>query len=81
MEDEGEISDLLGVEISREESCVVLRQTAYIDRLVSEHLPDGVALSFDRNKVPAAPDGRLKDQVINAMCQEVDSVDRELLRR
>ena len=69
------------VEISREGSCVVLRQTAYIDRLVSEHLPDGVALSFDRNKVPAAPDGRLKDQVINAMCQEVDSVDRELLRK
>ena len=81
VEDEGEISDLLGVEITREGSCVTLRQTAYIDRLVSEHLPSGVAVAFKHNKVPAAPDGRLKDQVLNAMCQPVESVDADVRQR
>jgi hypothetical protein len=38
VEDEGEISDLLNVEISREGEYVVLRQGGYIDKLVSRFL-------------------------------------------
>ena len=48
---------------------------------MSEHLPSGVAVAFKHNKVPAAPDGRLKDQVLNAMCQPVESVDADVRQR
>ena len=41
VEDEGEVTDLLNVEISREGNEIVLRQRAYIDKLVTQHLEDG----------------------------------------
>ena len=43
VEDEGEVSDLLNVEMTRTAGGhVTLRQSAYIDRLVATHAPDGV---------------------------------------
>ena len=44
VEDEGEVEDLLNVEISREGSQIVLRQTGYIESLVKSYLPDGLSV-------------------------------------
>ena len=46
VEDEGEISDRLNVEISSEDGAVVLRQSGYIERLLEIHAPDGVPKQF-----------------------------------
>ena len=40
VEDEGEVSDLLSIEIHREGKCVVLRQRAYIEKLLATFAPD-----------------------------------------
>merc|ERR1712070_1115095 len=41
VDDEGEVTDLLNIEISREGSSVVLRQRAYIEKLTASWFPDG----------------------------------------
>ena len=65
IEDEGEASDLLSVELSREGGCVVLRQTSYIERLLDTYAPDGIPAYGDQSatlkshpaeRVPAAAD-------------------------
>ena len=56
VEDEGEIRDLLNVEIERDEHSVTLRQRGYIDSLVASYVPDGVPDSFRADMTPAAPD-------------------------
>ena len=53
VEDEGEVSDLLNVEIDRTGDSVYLRQTNYIDNLVQQYAPDGVPDSFKSTDVPA----------------------------
>ena len=40
VENEGAVSDLLNVEVSQEGDRVILRQRAYIDKLVDAFLPD-----------------------------------------
>ena len=55
-EDEGEISDLLNMEISREKDIVCLRQSSNIDKLVEKYLPDGVPHSFSLKTTPAGPE-------------------------
>ena len=56
VEDEGEVSDLLNVEISRSsDGYVTLRQTAYIDKLVTQHAPSGIPDTSQRNKIPCDP--------------------------
>ena len=40
MDDEGDVSDLLNVEIHRVDGGVELRQTSYIKKLVQEWFPD-----------------------------------------
>ena len=65
VEDEGEISDLLNVEISRAGDCVYLRQTAYIDSLVETFAPDGVPSSFKATDVPA--EESLPQLVLNSL--------------
>jgi hypothetical protein len=52
VEDEGEIADLLNVEIAREGSQVVLRQRAYIDRMCALHLEGESEKDWKRVKVP-----------------------------
>ena len=56
MEDEGEVSDLLNIEISRTAGgYVILRQRSYIDKLVAAHAPDGkVPTSHQKNRTPCA---------------------------
>jgi hypothetical protein len=39
VEDEGEVTDLLSVEISREDDHVVLRQSSYIAKLLAMYAP------------------------------------------
>ena len=56
VEDEGELTDLLGVEFSRTENVIELKQTKYIEKLASEFFPDGVPPSSQANKVPCDRD-------------------------
>ena len=53
VEDEGDISDLLNVEVSVDKSVVSLTQTAYIDQLTATYLPEGVPIAFQANMAPA----------------------------
>ena len=65
MEDEGEIADLLNVEITRSGNQVFLRQTSYIDNLVETFAPDGVPSSFKATDTPA--DESLPQLVLTAL--------------
>ena len=56
VEDEGDVSDLLGIDISVEDSHVCLRQSSYITRLAAEFLLSGVPPSMQKNTVPSLPD-------------------------
>ena len=42
VEDEGELTDLLGIEFTRGDKFIELKQTKYIEKLATEHFPDGV---------------------------------------
>ena len=87
IEDEGEASDLLSVEISREGDHVTLRQTAYITRMMETYAPDGVP-SFRSNlyplkshpaeRVPAGDD--LPALVLAAVEQDAKDIDPALLK-
>ena len=52
VEDEGELTDLLGIEFTREDGVIELRQTKYIEKLATEFFPDGVPPTAQANKVP-----------------------------
>ena len=70
VEDEGEISDLLNVEISSENGAVVLRQTKYIERLVETYVPEDVHDSFrvtDTSADPALP--KLVTEALSSECE------------
>ena len=56
VEDEGEVSDLLGVDITAKDGFVELTQTNYINRLVASWFPDGAPESIQSNKPPADKD-------------------------
>ena len=77
VEDEGEVSDLLNIEIAREGRHVVLRQRGYIEKLMQAFCPDGVPPSFQKNKAPCSKDiGQLvADALVGELC-----TDRDLLR-
>ena len=51
VDDEGEVHDLLNIEISREGADVVLRQVNYIEKLVATFLPDDFK-PLPRDKTP-----------------------------
>ena len=78
VEDEGDISDLLGIDITVEDSHVCLRQERYIERLTQEFFPDGVPASMQRNTAPCLPD--LPQLVLEAV-DSVSDVDPSLSRR
>ena len=53
VEDEGEVSDLLNIEIEREgTNCVILRQVSYILKLIDTYAPDGIPSSHQSTKTP-----------------------------
>lgn len=56
VEDEGELTDLLGIEFTREDGVIELRQTKYIEKLAAEFFPDGVPPTAQANKVPCDRD-------------------------
>ena len=78
VEDEGEVSDLLNVEISRSSDGVTLRQTAYIDKLADTWLPDGVPSTFHFNSAPHAED--IQTKVLEALSVS-EPPDPELLKK
>ena len=88
VEDEGEVSDLLSVEISKEDDHVVLRQRTYIAKLMDTYAPDGASVSrhgaeyaFSKhptNRTPA--DEELPKLVLSAVEQSVEDIDPSLLK-
>ena len=54
VDDEGDVSDLLGIEIeSASDGCVTLKQRGYIERLCQTWFPDGVHSTVQSNQTPA----------------------------
>ena len=56
MEDEGELTDLLGIEFTRGDKFIERKQTKYIEKLAAEYFPDRVPLTAQQNKVPCDRD-------------------------
>lgn len=79
VDDEGDVSDLLSIEISRERGCVFLRQQAYIRRLVDTYLPPDSPNTLPRNKAPC--DSTLPQHVADALCSKSDTPDPSLLKK
>lgn len=65
MDDEGEVSDLLNVEMYRTDGGVELRQTSYIEKLAKEWLPDGIPSNMHINSAPHVES--LPDLVLQAL--------------
>ena len=68
----------IGVEFTFGDGHVRLSQQSYIDKLVASHLPEGVPKST-ADKVPC--DQTLPQHIADALPQDVDSIDRDLLQR
>ena len=79
VDDEGDVTDLLGVDISVEDDCICLRQTQYITKLVSEHAPNGIPPAFQRGSPPCTHE--FPQLVLEAMTSTEQPVDPLLLRR
>jgi hypothetical protein len=69
VDDEGPVSDLLGIEIKREGCLVSLRQTGYIDKLCARFCPDGCPASHQATKTPCDID--LVQHVADALASRV----------
>ena len=89
VEDEGEVADLLSVEISQEEDGhVALRQTNYINKMMRTYAPEGVPAStfgegyllksHSAGRTPA--DSELPKLVLTAVEQNAADVDPRLLK-
>ena len=88
VEDEGEVEDLFSIEIHIEGQCVVLRQRAYIEKLLASFAPNGIPISSfggartlasqPPGQVPA--DTSLNKLVDEAVLQDVKSIDAKLLK-
>ena len=78
VDDEGDVSDLLNIEIVRGERHVLLRQTAYIEKMCKQWLPDGPPNNVQMNSTPHTDD--LPALVLDAT-QSVDDPDPVLLKR
>ena len=72
VDDEGEVSDLLGVEINHhaDAGVVELTQTAYIEKLAAKWFPNGVPSTTQSSKTPA--DALLPQFVADALLLEDD---------
>ena len=56
VEDEGDLTDLLGVEFTRDGKSICLSQTAYIEKLAADFFPDGVPAEIQANRTPCDND-------------------------
>ena len=78
VDDEGDVSDLLNIEIVRGERHVLLRQTAYIEKMCRQWLPEGPPSHVQMNSTPHTDD--LPALVLDAT-QCTDDPDPELVKR
>ena len=88
VEDEGEVSDLLSVEITKSDGHISLTQGAYIDKLMNNYAPDGVPIApfggkmalsnHPTSRTPA--DECLPELVRAATDQEASDVPADLLK-
>ena len=78
VDDEGDVADLLNIDISREGKAVVLRQKTYIQKMVKEHLPEGVPNTLPSNQTPS--DSSLPQLVSDALVLK-DKSDPALIKR
>ena len=78
VDDEGDVADLLNVEIVRGEKHVLLRQTSYIQKMTDTWLPDGPPSNIQMNSTPHTDD--LPAMVLEATLN-TDPVDPSLLKR
>ena len=78
VDDEGAVSDLLNIEIHRDQDRIILRQSAYIDKLVRQWLPDGVPSHVQLGSTPHV--NELPSMVLDAVSCK-DPVDPTLLRK
>ena len=69
---------MLNVEISRSDKGVTLRQTAYIEKLASTWLPEGVPSTFQYNSAPHTED--IQAKVLDAL-STTDPPNPDLLRK
>ena len=70
VEDEGAVSDLLGVEISHVNDRVTLKQPMYISKLVAKWFPESPPVQSRLNKLPA--DESLLRMVVAALSSDED---------
>ena len=88
VEDEGEVADLLSIEICQENEHVVLRQVNYIKKMMRTYAPDGKPVSpfgegmlFKSQPCGRTPaDSELPKLVLAAVEQDAADVDPRLLR-
>ena len=79
MKDEGEVTDLLNFEISRQGASVTLRQTAYIDKLTKEWFPHGAPAHVQLISVPHPED--IRELVIHATGEGAPPADPTLINK
>ena len=77
VEDEGEVTDLLNIEISRQGAIVTLRQTTYINKLTKEWFPHGAPAHVQLNNVPHPED--IRELVIHATSEGASPADPTLI--
>ena len=88
VEDEGEVTDLLSVEIIRDQDDIVLRQSSYITKLLNTYAPDGIPASafgadypLSAQQASRAPaDSGLPKRVLTAVEQQAGDIDPKLLK-
>ena len=79
VEDEGEVTDLLNIEISRQGASITLRQTAYIDKLTKVWFPHGRPAHVQLNSVPHPED--IRELVIHATGEGAAPADPTLINK
>ena len=78
VDDEGDVSDLLNVEISRDSAGVLLKQSSYIEKLTSEWMPNGVPANIQSNSTPHTSE---LPSLVNDALVCTDPIDPILLRK
>lgn len=78
VEDEGPVSDLLNVEITKGDGTVTLRQTAYIDKLIETYCPNGVPTRVQSTSTPC--DDSVREHLLTALGY-TDAPDPTVLRQ
>ena len=70
--DEGDLTDLLGVEFTRDGKSICLSQIAYIEKLVAD-FPEGVPTEMQANRTPCDSDMSLHVAVAFSITDELST--------